>query len=779
MASVGGGFVLAQAPDEPEIAEPAEVDLPAPGEAPAPLESPAAAAGEAAPAEAPVDADLPGPQRMEEAFKNYLHFALIGQFELADSFAQALLKLPDLNPITDEAAAQLLELSEKYEGSLDTLLLLISNSPIAENAEKVLALVREAHRRARMRPDRIKENINLLAGAPNQRAFAISRLRESGEYAVPWMLEALIDPARRNLQPFITRALPQLGKPALNPLVEALSLQDEALRRFVAEALGRLSYPQALPYLKRLATDENVSRAVRDAAAAAMQDIILEDPRLRDLPATVLFAELAAQYYQGAESLMADPREDRANVWFARGGTVVPVEVPRSIFSLVMSMRCCEAALALDKDQPAVSALWIAANFRREAELGLDVQTEEEAVGDDGTRPPNFPRSVYFARSAGPDICRIVLSRGVRNRERSVALGAIAALAVTAGPAAMVSPGGSMSTSLVEALAFPDLLVRIKAALAVGKSMPPSGFAGSEDVVGALANALSLTGRQYYVLVEPDDTARQQLETELTRAGGNVAAAARLEDALRQARAFTHVDGIFVASDIERPTVIEAVRALRDDERFSLAPLMVYIKKADNVLANRVNAEDPRVGVVFVVNGEGANPWPQLAEALMGKYPATAARYGHVALTTEASLPLALDAAATLRLIAFRESAVFDIRPAERALIEALGHQSPELRVAVMGVLALMPSPTAQRALATAALDANQTEPLRMTAFAALAESAQRFGHRLEEAATQMLVQQALKEPNLALRTAASQALGAMNLPGPWAATVILAQPVQ
>ena len=53
-----------------------------------------------------------------------------------------------------------------------------------------------------------------------------------------------------------------------------------------------------------------------------------------------------------------------------------------------------------------------------------------------------------------------------------------------------------------------------------------------------------------------------------------------------------------------------------------------------------------------------------------------------------------------------------------------------------------------------------------MAAFGALADSGRHFGSRLEAATLEVLGRQVLSLPDLVLRTAASQALGALNPPG-------------
>src|SRR5690606_33483904 len=110
----------------------------------------------------------------------------------------------------------------------------------------------------------------------------------------------------------------------------------------------------------------------------------------------------------------------------------------------------------------------------------------------------------YFARMAGPKYCRLVLQRAVKDRDRDVALGAIAALNVTAGPNVMVDSAPETGVTLAAGLNFPDLLVRIRAASALARVRPQKPFPGVDQVVAILASALHLTGHKYYLVVDPD-----------------------------------------------------------------------------------------------------------------------------------------------------------------------------------------------------------------------------------------------------------------------------------
>jgi hypothetical protein len=91
-------------------------------------------------------------------------------------------------------------------------------------------------------------------------------------------------------------------------------------------------------------------------------------------------------------------------------------------------------------------------------------------------------------------------------------------------------------------------------------------------------------------------------------------------------------------------------------------------------------------------------------------------------------------------------------------------------------VLGYIGSPEAQGAIAKIALDAAQPQEMRVAMFTALAEAAKRQGNHLDNDQVAKLIELAQKDENLVIRTAASQALGALNLPGNPASVIIRSQ---
>jgi len=109
---------------------------------------------------------------------------------------------------------------------------------------------------------------------------------------------------------------------------------------------------------------------------------------------------------------------------------------------------------------------------------------------------------------------------------------------------------------------------------------------------------------------------------------------------------------------------------------------------------------------------------------------------------------------------------VFDVTPAAPALIGALASPDERLQKSAASVLALVNAPAAQRAIAHLALSSGNSVPLRVATFSSLSESARTHGAMLEEAQISELKELATNDTDLIIKTAASQALGALNLAG-------------
>ena len=176
-------------------------------------------------------------------WNDYLHYTKIGRLDLAKGYAQAVLESkPD--PL------ELLSLSEENPQGYAILLRVIDTASDAELVKlsgKVLDVIEQGRFVRRADPKIIAEEIRRLSSTTRGRLAAVKRLQNAGEYAVVYMLDAMMDDSRKEELPNIVWALPQIGRDAIRPLTAALQTEDVGLKAEIVQALGKISYPQSLP----------------------------------------------------------------------------------------------------------------------------------------------------------------------------------------------------------------------------------------------------------------------------------------------------------------------------------------------------------------------------------------------------------------------------------------------------------------------------------------------------------------------------------------------------
>lgn len=691
-----------------------------------------------------------GREQLNEADDGW-YFAAIGRFDVANANFQALLRSsPD--PVA------LLEFADRVPKRQEILVTLAGHPVLGEPIQRIFALLREGERLIKADPMRVKQNIERLGGPPRAFENGVALLQESGEYAIPFLIENLRDPAKKALTQPILRALPQIGRAGLNPMAVALSMNDQTTLGYLIRALGRIGYWQSVPYLLKLRDNPRTIDDIRTAIDECFAELgrlgVEIDP---GLPAAEAFYRLADAYYRDDNALAADPRLDVANVWYWRNEMLENVEVPTAIFNEVMCMRCCEEALLLNPDLKPALALWLAANFRREAQLP-DGQV-------DHTRPENYPDAAYFALTAGAHYNLLALGRAVDTGDPAVALGTIEALYKTAGTAAMIGAAADRQP-LAEALSFSDRMVRIRAALALANALPAQPFHNSQNLMPVLNEAVMLfAGGRHALVIDPDPEAANAAAATLRSMGYDVIVENGLFPGLQRARTeCPALDVILLASDMSNPELAPGVVQLRQEFRFAAIPVVVVAKPAQSKMVEDFTRGDHRLAAVTV------NPSERELSAAIAQ---VAKAVGATPVTPEVGSGLALEATMALGLLALTNNPLFDVAESESALIAALRTDDAELRRVIAHVLGFIGTTAAQEAVARIALNAQEPEDMRVMMFAALADATRHRGNLLSERVVKDLIAIAEADPNMTIRGAAAQALGALNLPGNPASVII------
>ncbi len=413
-------------------------------------------------------------QTLEENWNDFLHYTKIGRFDMAKGHAQAVLA-------SNPDPVKLLELSRENQQGYQILVRVNDVAPDAELADlsgKVLAIIEQGRFIERTEPRIIAEEVRRLSSTDRGWLTAVKRLRNAGEYAIPFMLDAMADRSRKNEFVYIVRALPHIGRDAIRPLTAALQTDNVPLKEQIITALGKIGYPQSQAYLKYIIENDDST----ELRAMAQESIRQINPDMLQAPATQLFYELAEKYYYHAQSLTPAQDASFANVWFwdSDAGKLVREEVDQSYFNELMAMRTCEWALKADSGFGSAIGLWLASFFKAES---AGVEKMPAYFGE------RHADALVYATTAGVEYLHQALARAVKDNNAHVALGVIEALATTAGEKSLLYQMGP-SQPLLQALSFNDRMVRYSAAIAIGAAGPKEGFAENKLVVANLAEAL-------------------------------------------------------------------------------------------------------------------------------------------------------------------------------------------------------------------------------------------------------------------------------------------------
>ncbi len=419
-------------------------------------------------------ASMDSAQTLEDNWGDFVHYITIGRFDLARGYAQVIL---DSNP----DPVELLEISRKNQQGYQVLVRFketASDTELVDLCGKILAVIEQGRFNQRIAPAIIAEEVRRLSSTDRGWFTAVKRLRDAGEYAIPFMLDALSDASREQEFPYIIRALPQVGKDAIRPLAAALQTDDVGIKSEIIQALGKIGYPQSEPYLKYI-IEKDSSMELRQIATQSIMQI---DPDALKIPAAQLFYQLAEKYYYHSDSLAPVLDTDFGNIWFwdVEAGQLMRKEVDISYFYELMAMRSCEWALRADADFGSAIGLWLAAFFKAES-YGIPMP---DYFGE-----RHADASVY-ATTAGVEYLHQALARAVRDDNAYVALGVVEALSTTAGEKSLLYRIGSVQP-LAQALSFNNRMVRYSAAIAIGEAGPMEPFAESRLVIANLAEALS------------------------------------------------------------------------------------------------------------------------------------------------------------------------------------------------------------------------------------------------------------------------------------------------
>ena len=692
------------------------------------------------------------------AVEDFYHAAAVANYAAAQALGQELLARNADPAEVLEAFREVHRRLSTPSFSLDERLLQWSDVPELEGViGPTIDLINQGRTAKATDPVEIRRQVERLG--EGQRAYqnGVEALRLSGEYAVPTMLDYLGNPDQRALHADIRNALADLGLQVVSPLLAATDAEDPQLLAQVILVLGEIGYQEAVPFI--LERGLAAGGQVQEASRRALQDLGYTAGQ----PAELYF-EQAERFYEGRSPIEPDSRFAGANFWSWDNGRLEAAVVPDVIFNELMAMRAAKRALAQPGDrggtaqvQDEAISLWLASNYRREAELPPGT--------DDPTSPEGTPTANYYGRTAGVSYLMRVIDRAIEDRRlppenrydtAEVVLRAVRSLQDTIGESTL--PGGE--TALTRAMNYPDRRVSIEAAMALAQALPTVPVSGSEQVVPLLADALNQTGQPAVLVVMAD---RDQLNATVEALGEGYRAygAVSQNDAVEQAQALPGVDVLVIDAAMGEREVAQILSVASGDPRLA-GSAKLLLTEVQGSRFERFTETDPTVTTATAAEPAAVASAVAQARETVGGLP----------LDEVGATELAVRAADLLKEIGLGSS-VFSLEAAESRLLSALDDDRPDVQRLAAEVTALLESSRAQQALLQKGLDPDEEAEVRVAAFEGLAESAKRGGDKLS-GGQQDLLEVARNAEDLEVRTAAAAAVGALSLPSDQARTLIL-----
>ena len=686
---------------------------------------------------------------------NFWHYGKIARYDLAVAEGNKILA-SGASPADILAAVELA--ASNRQDNLDQWLLRWQNVEAMKDVTgKLVAILNQGYDARASDPNAIKTNIERLSNGERAYLNGLERLRSSGELAVPFMVDYLRDNTKTQFHSAIRRALVDLGRLSLNPLVAATEMKDADTLTTIVTTLGDLGYRDSVPYLARLVASSDSAGPVKAAASDAIDRIKsagAENVGYANATPGDLFYDLGDRFYYDQAAIKADPRHAVSYIWYwSEDKGLTKLDVPNPIFSDLMAMRCSEYAMALGTSREA-QALWLVANYKREVDLPEGQK--------DVTRADNQPSAHFYGVDSGPRFLNTALARALHDHDAAVALKVILSLEEIAGEASTLPDGKG---PLVDALSYPDRLVRYESAFTLAHAMPTKPFKGQERVVPLLAEAMAQTGQVSVVLLMAKRDDLNRMTEALKGAGFAVTGGIDADSAIAAATGMPSVDVLLTSEDVPASELDKAFSLLGGSPRLSGAAKLVIVKSEASPYEQR-KLNDPLLSTTEASDAAGLKP--AIADAVK--------KAGALAFDATTATADAKEAGSLLERLATSNSPVFDIAPAKTTLLAALTDVRPEIVKLAGEVLAVLNDKDSQVGLLTAASDTKASDDVKISLYKSLAKNAKLFGNQLDSSQLEPLETAVDEGTNNDVRSAAAEAHGALNLPPDQAQKLILAQ---
>ncbi|VTR98005.1 transcriptional regulator : HEAT repeat-containing protein OS=Singulisphaera acidiphila (strain ATCC BAA-1392 / DSM 18658 / VKM B-2454 / MOB10) GN=Sinac_0176 PE=4 SV=1: Response_reg [Gemmata massiliana] len=548
-----------------------------------------------------------------------------GKFDVTGIYLDEFLK-------SNPPDADLLEIERKYGTTTFQALRTIpkySDDPATE--KKIRANIEELNKRAQAAAGKLlytKERVNKyianLGKTPEEKEFAQLELKRTGDYAIPYLIEAIRTNPDPDLYSGIIETIPVLEAPTMAGWVAALDglpadrqygiLSAMAKRR---DALNLLQNAQTdfTPNLWRiLSGPRSASPTLYDLAEQLVNKVVPGAKADTKRPEAELTA-LARKFYDRKARFLgvrnnSDGSSPRVPVWVTvdRGGliSITRLDVPVSQAEEYYGLRYARWVLDTKPDYEPAQALILALASERAV---------ERARG--GNLAVTEPTAYKLLADAPSSLLTELLTRGLNEKRTALVLATVQALGDRADREAATPPAGTAGkpSLLVRALSYPDHAVQFAAATALLRSPVPVPASAKPAIVEALRRAAATdsgkvgSAKGTVLLADPSKFRGDANASILYGMGYDVEQFTSGRDLLRRVARASDFDLIFIDRHTPNPELIDLISQLTSDTRTAARPVFV-IASSDKPKAPTFDQLLVRTGAIIAATGNATISLP-------------------------------------------------------------------------------------------------------------------------------------------------------------------------
>lgn len=540
--------------------------------------------------------DEPIRLELQQKFDQGLKLYRQGEYEKAAKVADEILKL---NPSAEEA------LILRERAGIGILVKLMRDKRTRAMAEKILKDA--AKQDAKVRRDAAKLKalvVELDSEEFIKRRAAMAKLTGSGPFAVPFLLDAVINDQElisgsRKVSALI--ALRAIGTPAIPPLVTALANVDDSTAVHLVKLIREYPDSRAVPVLVAIVADEQRDRFLRNQARAILESMgMMRTPadagkrakaaKKPALPSTTkAYLDLATRYYQKDGTLIEfmPPNERVLWRWNPEGKSFAErltfEDVPGFAYPRLLAENLLLRAMECKRDLPAVVEIYICNSY---CLLDEDLAGSGPKVSD--------PVAIETTNeSFGANYLYRALGRALREKNAKLVWRCIEALRRVADQRPPKGPN-----TLGAALAHPDCTIRVSAADTLMQISPKAELGGARQVVNVLAGGLGTPVRPNVAVVTEDEALYRGLAKQL--AGWSIVSERfrAAGEAIGRAKSLRLTSMIIIDTRIDGEKVRVVVNAARKDARTATLPIVLLavprsVERFKRICGTKVSAVLP------------------------------------------------------------------------------------------------------------------------------------------------------------------------------------------